>query len=86
MGRQLAKVGSTDAASESRKVTYRLGLYNPLDESEPVRLMDGEFQDTPAGRRDMESAIYHYNRWSESQSDVVHCLGVFAAENSHALT
>jgi hypothetical protein len=56
---------------------YQLGLYDPCEPDEPPRLMDGVFTDAPEDRRDMASAIYHYNRWAAKQSDVFAVLGIF---------
>lgn len=86
MGRQLAKAGSTDAVSGSRKITYRLGLYDPLDESGDVDFIDEDFGDSSQDLQDMQAAIAEYGRWSVTQPHVTQCLGVFAVENSHALT
>lgn len=63
---------------KASKATYRLGIYDPLDESQPVEWVDRVFHNTRYDRIVMETAIQEYNRLAALTPDAFRCLGMFA--------
>jgi hypothetical protein len=85
-GRGSARGQSKEQPSVRIRLRYRLGIYNPLDESEPAQLIGSELTDSDEDRKIMRDVTRRYRRWSASRPHITHCLGVFPVVNSHALT
>jgi hypothetical protein len=58
---------------------FRLGLYDALDHSKRVRLMRGEFSDTPRDCRIMQLSIRYFNEMADHVGGSHLSLGIFPA-------
>lgn len=63
--------------TRARTRTFRLGLYDPLDDTQPIEFVDGVYLDNPSDRRDMREIVSEYNRMAATEPFVTRCLGVF---------
>ena len=59
---------------------FKLGVYEPFEEGEPIiGWIEGEYYDTPADRRRMQSCIRRFNQLVENEPSataVMHSVGI----------
>ena len=62
----------------NRGTLYRLGVYDPLSDEQPVEWVEGVFRNTRYDRILMASAVREYNRLAAATPGAFGCLGIFA--------
>jgi hypothetical protein len=64
--------------------SFQLGLYDPVDDSHPVKFISLVYRDTPHDHQVMRLTISQYNKWAEKRKGFAYCLGIFPAQRSRA--